>query len=247
MSTDTPVAIVTGAGSGIGAAISRRLAADGYHMVLSDLDDSRLAPVAASIPGSVVHLGDLSRAGTGDALVAVAVQAWGRLDVLVNNAGGGVILPTLQHTEETLQATIDRNLWTTIRCTLAAIPVMQAAGYGRVVNIGADSVKSGVPAHAMYNAAKGGVHAMVGGLAREFARDGITFNVVAPCMVLTDEVQVMWDEKPAFMQPFLDVIPVGRPAKMEEVASAVAYLASAEAAFITGQVIGVNGGSNFLG
>jgi len=245
--SDHRTAIVTGAASGIGAAIARRLHADGFRLLLTDLEADRLEPVAKEIPDCATHTGDLSVVGCGEELVGLAMDTWGRLDVLVNNAGGGIIKPTLEHTEETLQATIDRNLWTAIRCTLAAIPVMREARYGRVVNTGADSVRNGVPGHAIYNAAKGGVHAMARGFAKEFATDGITFNTVAPCMVLTDEVQLMWDEKPDFIQPFLDVIPMGRPATTAEVASMIAYLASEDAGFITGQVIGVNGGTNFLG
>ena len=92
-----------------------------------------------------------------------ALDALGHIDVLVNNAGGGVIKPTLEHTEESLQATVDNNLWTTIRCVRAVLPHMLSRRHGRIINIGADSVRTGLMDHAMYNAAKGGVHAMVTG------------------------------------------------------------------------------------
>ena len=110
-----------------------------------------------------------------------AIGTLGHVDILVNNAGGGVIRPTLEHTEESLRATIDNNLWTTIHCVRAVLPHMVSRGHGRIINIGADSVRTGLMDHAMYNAAKGGVHAMVSGLAREFATDGVTANTVAPC------------------------------------------------------------------
>ena len=106
----------------------------------------------------------------------------------MNNAGGGVIRPTLEHTEETLRATIDNNLWTTIRCVLAPLPHMVERGFGRIMNIGADSVRNGLTDHAIYNAAKGGVHGMCTGLAREFAHAGITVNTVAPCYLRTPEL-----------------------------------------------------------
>ena len=238
-------AIVTGAARGIGAAISRRLARDGYRVLLADVEPLDLATVLdTDNDGHAAFVGDLSDPARANALIDDAIGRWGRLDVLVNNAGGGVIRPTLDHTAETLRTTIDRNLWTTIHCTLAAIEPMRAAGYGRVVNVGADSVRNGLPDHAIYNAAKGGVHAMARGLAREFATEGITFNTVAPSMVLTEDVEQWMVERPEFIQPFLDVIPMGRPAALEEVASAVAYLASEEASFITGQVLSVNGGAN---
>ena len=86
----------------------------------------------------------------------------------------------------TLRTTIDRNLWTTIYCTLEALPVMREQGYGRIVNVGAESVRNGLYDHAIYNAAKGGVHGLTTGLAREFFADGITVNTVAPSMVVTE-------------------------------------------------------------
>ena len=106
--------------------------------------------------------GDKSRPGQAERLVQAAVSALGRVDILVSNAGGGVIRPTLEHTEDTLQATVNNNLWTTIRCTLAVLPQMVEQGYGRIVNIGAESVRNGLVDHAIYNAAKGGVHGQHG-------------------------------------------------------------------------------------
>ena len=121
----------------------------------------------AAIAGGFV--GELHQTGAADDLVATAVETLGHVDVLVNNAGGGVIRPTLEHTEETLRATVDNNLWTTIYCVRAVLPHMVSRRHGRIINIGADSVRTGLMDHAMYNAAKGGVHAMVTGIAREFA------------------------------------------------------------------------------
>jgi 2,3-dihydroxy-2,3-dihydro-p-cumate dehydrogenase len=224
-------AIVTGAGGAIGGAIARRLEDEGARLVLGDLQP-------LDWEGATTVAGDLSDPGVADALAAAAGD---RVDVLVNNAGGGVVAPTLEHTEATLQATIDRNLWTAIRTTLAVLPRMQ--GYGRVVFVGADSVRNGLEMHAVYNAAKGGVHAFARGLAREYAGAGITVNTVAPCATATPDLERFIATQPEAAEAFLRVIPMGRPAALEEVASAVAYLASSEAGFITGQVLGVNGGS----
>ena len=123
---------------------------------------------------------------------------------------------------------------------------MKRQGYGRIINLGADSVRNGLWDHAAYNAAKGGVHALTTGLAREFAQDGITVNTVAPCAVNTEQLATIAEKFPALAAKFLSVIPMGRAAEMTEVASMVAYLATAEAAFVTGQVISVNGGSTML-
>lgn len=123
---------------------------------------------------------------------------------------------------------------------------MIEAGYGRIVNIGADSVRNGLWDHAGYNAAKGGVHGLTTGIAREFAGTGITINTVAPCMVATPLVKAAAAKGSPLIQKFTEVIPMGRPAECEEVASMTAYLASKEAAFVTGQVISVNGGSTML-
>ncbi len=239
-------AIVTGASAGIGRAIAERLGAEGVRLVLADLNED-VRGLAADLPAqATAFVGDLSREQPVRELVALAQASFGTIDILVNNAGGGVIRPFLQHTPDTLRQTIDRNLWTALWCCYAVLPVMVAQGYGRIVNIGADSVRNGLPEHAAYNAAKGGVHALTTGLAREFATRGITVNTVAPCMVATPAVRKLIAEGSPWIRQFADVIPMGRPGEMEEVASMVAYIASDEAAFVTGQVISVNGGSTML-
>lgn len=241
------VAVVTGAGSPIGKAVVRELAAGGATLVLADIveDDLRKVAVLAG-PHAVTCLGDLSREQAARELIDAALKAFGRIDILVNNAGGGVIKPFLDHTPDTMRATIDRNLWTAVWCSWLALPAMVAQNYGRIVNIGADSVRNGLYDHAMYNAAKGGVHAIATGLAREFAGHDITVNVVAPCMVETPLVTQARNAGHPMIPMMEAVIPKGRPADVSEVASMVAYLAQPEAGFVTGQVISVNGGSTML-
>lgn len=239
------IAIIGGAASPIGTAIARRLHADGATLMLGDLDGERVGALAEELQALSI-VGDLSEEALVREMLAQTIERHERVDILVNNAGGGVIRPFLEHDAESLKATMDRNLWTTIWSCHAALPHMIDAGFGRIVNIGADSVRNGLWDHAGYNAAKGGVHGLTTGLAREFAQTGVTINTVAPCMVGTPMVKEMQSKGSALFQKFNDVIPLGRPAECEEVASMVRYLASEEASFVTGQVISVNGGSTML-
>jgi 2,3-dihydroxy-2,3-dihydro-p-cumate dehydrogenase len=243
-------AIVTGAASGIGLGITMRLIADGAAVFAAARSKEDLERVYehARLAGGFV--GELHQPGVADDLIAAVVETLGHVDILVNNAGGGVIRPTLEHTEESLRTTVDNNLWTTIYCVRAVLPHMISRGHGRIVNIGADSVRTGLMDHAMYNAAKGGVHAMVTGLAREFATAGITANTVAPCYVRTPELATLLEsgQAPPRLERVVEegtaIVPIGRPGDPAEVAAAVAFLAGEESRFITGQAIYVNGGSS---
>lgn len=245
------VAVVTGAAHGIGLAISMQLAAQGAHLLMADVLAETLEQSAAAVRaahGVRVHafVGDLSQESVVDAMLALARDQFGGATILINNAGGGVIRPFLSHTPETLRATLDRNLWTALWCCRAFLPDMIAAGYGRIVNLGADSVRNGLWQHAAYNAAKGGVHGLTSGLAREFAGAGITVNTVAPCAVNTAALDRAREIDPAFAAQVIEVIPMARPAEVDEVAAMAVFLAGKEASYVTGQVISVNGGSTML-
>lgn len=250
------IAVVTGAARGIGKAIAHRLAQEGAALTISDINGEGLAEVcaafeAAGSPKATFHAADLSKEEGAQALHNAAVAAHGRCDILVNNAGGGVIRPFLEHTPETLRQTIDRNLWTTIWCTRAFLPAMIERKYGRIINMGADSVHTGTYSHAGYNAAKGGVHAMVTGLAFEFAKDGVTFNAISPGGVLTEDLQAMMSDDPVVLAKYKMTvhprevakreIPSQRFTEMHEVAAYAAFLASDDAAAVNGQIHSVNG------
>jgi len=245
-------AIVTGVGMGIGGvgrAIAARLAADGYSLMMADADP-RVAEVAAEIAkqaGSTEHLatytGDLSVERNVQAMVDQTMSAFGRIDVLVNNAGSGVIRPFLEHDEASLTQTLQRNLWTTLWCCHKALPHMVAANHGRIVNIGADSLRTGIPQHAGYNAAKGGVIGLMVGLAKEFAGYDITVNTVSPCVVNTERHRARMKDDPKLAEAFVQVVPKGRGVEIEEVCDMVAFLARRESGFMTGQDISLNGGS----
>lgn len=245
------VAIVTGSSRGIGKAIALTLSREGARVLISGMDEEETKQTAAEIAGQtgfeIEHfVGDLSSEETVSKLVEKTIRKWDRIDILVNNAGGGVILPFLEQTAETLHTTINRNLWTTIWPCHKILPYMILQDYGRIINIGADSVRNGLWDHAAYNAAKGGVHGLTTGLAREFAMYDITVNTVAPCAVESEPLENIRKKDPDLANKYLGIIPKGRGAYVEEIGDAVLFLASEKTKFITGQIISVNGGSTML-
>lgn len=245
------VAIVTGSARGIGREIAYKLLSSGAKVLICGTEDDNADQTAKelkALTNSEVRsfTGDLSKEANVDELVQYTIDTWGKIDILVNNAGGGVILPFLEQTPTTLTATIDRNLWTTLWCCYKVLPHMVHEKYGRIINIGADSVRNGLWDHAAYNAAKGGVHALTTGLAREFALYDITVNTIAPPAVECEGLDRIRKRDSALVDKYIEIIPKGRAAYKEEVADAVWYLGTKGASFVTGQVISVNGGSNML-
>ena len=134
VSAEGQVVIITGAASAIGRALVRAFAAQAARLVLADVEADALRRTADELaPGALLVTGDLSDQAVAEGLIAAAMEQFGRIDVLVNNAGGGVILPFSQHTPETMRTTMDRNLWTCLWCTRAVLPAMRERGAGRLV------------------------------------------------------------------------------------------------------------------
>jgi len=248
-------AIITGSARGLGVSIAERFGADGARVMLVDVNEEGLAETAdkvraAGAPGVHWTVQDLGVEEGAKTLFNEAMEKFGQVDILVNNAGGGIIRPFLEHTTETLVETLKRNLWTTIHCTRAVLPHMIERKYGRIVNMSADSVHTGIWSHAGYNAAKGGVNGLTTGLAFEFAKDGVTVNSVSPGGVMTPEVAEMFDtnsevykkHKIVDVSKALERIPIGRFVDMDEVAAITAFLTYPESRGITGQLYSVNGG-----
>jgi 2-hydroxycyclohexanecarboxyl-CoA dehydrogenase len=234
-------ALVTGGASGIGAAIARRLAAEGAEVTIGDLNLEGATEVAGEISGNVIEL-DVTDLGSAEAAVA---GAGAPIDILVNNAGTDEFGFFAQTTPEQWEKVIAVNLNGVLNCTFAALPGMQEAGYGRMVNIASEAGRVGSKGSAVYSAAKGGVIAFTKVMAREGARFGITANAIAPGPIETP-LLMQAKEFGEIGEKIIETMKAGTQLKRlgqpEEVAAAVAFLASDDASYVTGETLGVSGG-----
>ena len=243
------VALVTGAAAGIGAAIARRLARDGIAIGVLDLTEERAARTAGEITsagGKALALGaDISDRGQVTKAVAALRDAFGPISILVNNAGITGFVPFLELTDEDWDAMLRINLKGTFIVTQVVIPDMIAAQWGRIINISSSSAQSGAAKMAHYSSSKGGMIAFTRTLAQEFGEHGITSNTIPPRFVHNTEMSLASfarDDMRARFQDMVDAGPIKRHGEPEDIAGAAAWLASDEAGYVTGQVIGVNGG-----
>ena len=233
-------ALVTGASGGIGGAIARALHGQGATVALSG---TRVAPLEAlkGELGERAHVVpcDLSEAAAVEALPKQAAEAMGGVDILVNNAGITRDQLFMRMSDADWAAVLEVNLTSTMRLARGVLRGMMKARWGRIVNISSVVGVTGNPGQANYAAAKAAVIGMSKSLAAEVASRGITVNCVAPGFIATAMTEALNDEQKARIS---GAIPAGRMGTSEEVAAAVAYLASVEAAYVTGQTLHVNGG-----
>ena len=233
-------ALVTGGASGIGAAISRRLAAEGAAVVIGDVNEEGAKEVAAEIDAEAALL-DVTEPDSGAAIA----EAHGPFSILVNNAGTDDFAFFTDMTPERWRRLIAINLEGVLICTHAVLPAMQQAGYGRIVNIASEAGRVGSKGSAVYSAAKGGVIAFTKTIARENARFAVTANAIAPgpietpLLMAAKQLGEIGDKIIETMKGQTQMRRLGQP---EEVAAAVAFLASDDASYVTGETVGVSGG-----
>jgi len=233
------VAIVTGAGRGIGLGITLAFAREGARVaacdVRADLLDGALAEIEAlAFPMDVTRRDQIQR------VVDEVLNRWGTIDILVNNAGIYEVLPFEEISEAQWDRLLAVNLKGTFLCCQAVVPAMKRQGAGRIISIASSAGKTGgTLAGAHYSVSKAGVICLAKQLARELGPHGITVNAVAPGRIDTPMIHTVSDEENA---AFARRTPLGRLGTPQDVASAVVFLASDEASFITGEILDVNGG-----
>jgi len=245
------VAIVTGAGGGIGKALATRLATDGASVVIADLQNFGEAAADIAKATGVRTLGlqtDISNEKDVDRMAAETIKAFGRIDVLVNNAAVFSTLK-LKPFEEIGVAewrkVLDVNVIGVALCCRACVPHMRKGGYGRIINLASGAPLKGVPHFLHYISSKGAVIAMTRGLARELGKDGITANSLAPGFTLSENLLSREDHMKAGAVSRSSRA-IARDETPQDLVGAVSFLASTDAAFVTGQTLVVDGGSAML-
>lgn len=241
------VAVVTGGASGIGLGVARQLVADGHRVAVLDRNaEAATAAAAALVADGATALAvavDVADRGSVEAAYARVRTELGPIEILVTSAGIEAFTPLLEITPEAWDRLVAVNLTGTFTCVQLAVPDMLAAGWGRIVTIASSSAQSGAPKMAHYTASKGGVISLTRSLAVELARKGITVNSVSPSLVDTPMAR---EAEAAGDFPGVDVVgsmvPVGRAGTPADMAAACAFLCSEGAGYVTGQIVGVNGG-----
>ncbi len=244
MTLHSRTAIVTGAARGIGAAIAQTLAQAGATLILADISPT-IHELAKSLPNAHALQADITTPDGAEALAALAMSATGRLDILVNNAGIGMNKPFMDTTPDDMHRVMAVNLIGPMLCSQAALRRMLPAGYGRIVNVTSISGERGSAGRAAYGAAKAALALMTKVMTLELAGQGIAVNAVAPGAVETEMAAAI--HSPATRAEFHARTPQGRYATPVEIAAAVLFLASDQAAYVNGQVLVVDGGLTSAG
>ncbi len=243
------VAVITGGAQGIGLAMAERLTGQGANVVIADLNGEKASESAAKVTalgggkciGVTCNVGDLESIKSA---MKAAADEFGGIDILVNNAGILHATPIEDITVEEFDRQLMINLRAPFFVTQQALPYLKKSKAGRVINMSSVAGRMGSYASGMgYVAGKGGLIALTYGMARQYAAMGITINCICPGTVGTDMIKEWSDEQ---VQGLIDKIPAGRLGRPDEIASCVAYLASDEAAFVTGHAMDINGGM-FIG
>jgi len=254
MNLSGKVAIVTGGARGIGGAITRALAVAGADLLIADLRADDAQATAHRLREETgrrieAQAADVTRLDDMKAAAQAAVERWGGIDILVNNAGWDRLMPFLKTTPELWDRIIGINYRGVLNSCYAVLSHMKTRGQGAIVNISSDSARVGSLGEAVYSGAKAAVVAFSKTLAREHARDGVRVNVVCPGLADTPLLEEIKREEfgGKILGAVTGAIPLKRLGRPEEIAPIVAFLASDDAAYITGQVISVNGGLTMAG
>jgi NAD(P)-dependent dehydrogenase (short-subunit alcohol dehydrogenase family) len=266
---DGQVVIVTGGARGLGLEIAKRIGQEGANIINADIQED-IAQIAANQLSDeigvevLIHGGDLSEAGVADAMAKKAYEKYGRIDALINNAAALIRMRLIDFTEDLLTKAINWNVLNAVRCCKAVLPYMMNAKYGRIVNIGGEAWRVGLPYHTLLaGVGKGALVGLTATLAGEVLQEGITVNCVSPgaiSFVNTESAnlrEAASSRNPSWNPP--DVVKamaegaalrlklqIARPAHQSEIAAAVAFFASYESSYKTGQHIGVSGGMAML-
>ena len=245
---DRKIAIVTGAGQGIGRAIATKLAAEGASVAVTDVNEATAKDTAETIAGgepagrALAIRTDVTSRESVTAMIEQVRQEFGRIDVLVNNAGWDKVGPFTDSDPADWDRIIAINLYGVLNSCHAVLPIMVAQGSGTVVSLASDAGRVGSSGEAVYAAAKGGIIAFTKTIAREMARYQVTANCVCPGPTDTALLASAFGDNPKLRESLARAIPLRRLGSPADLANAVAFLASDEAAFITGQTVSVSGG-----
>jgi 2-hydroxycyclohexanecarboxyl-CoA dehydrogenase len=245
---DHKIAIVTGAGQGIGRAIATKLAAEGASVAVTDVNEATAKDTAEAIAGgepagrALAIRTDVTSRESVAAMIEQVRHEFGRIDVLVNNAGWDKVGPFTDSDPADWDRIIAINLYGVLNTCHVMLPVMVAQGSGTVVSMASDAGRVGSSGEAVYAAAKGGIIAFTKTIAREMAKHQVTANCVCPGPTDTALLATAFGDNPKLRESLARAIPLRRLGQPADVANAVAFLASDEAAFITGQTVSVSGG-----